>query len=113
MTAALPGLDRAGEVDRPGKQQQLFGQGGFTRIGVRDNAEGPAARHFARNPLRRRTRKVRGDGLEGRRVYNGSHGQRLAKRRAVYRLPGRKSIDLSTANMAPAQAPHNFAVQVN
>ncbi|MNY10036.1 hypothetical protein D3C86_1429900 [compost metagenome] len=35
-------LDRAGHVDGASVQQELLGEGGLTRVGVRDDGEGPA-----------------------------------------------------------------------
>ncbi len=46
--AALLGLDRAGHLDGAAEQQQLFGQGRFTRIGVRNDGKGAAFLDVAR-----------------------------------------------------------------
>ena len=40
-----PRLDLSGQVDRPALQQQLFGQGGLARVGVRDDGKGAAIGH--------------------------------------------------------------------
>jgi hypothetical protein len=48
MAAGLARLDRAsGDLDRAREQQQLFGQRGFTRIGVGDDGKGAAAAGFS------------------------------------------------------------------
>ena len=39
MARRLARLDAAGNTNRTGKQQQLFGERGFPRIGVRDDRE--------------------------------------------------------------------------
>ena len=40
------GLDRARKIDGAAEQQQLFGQGGFARVGMGDDGEGAALRNF-------------------------------------------------------------------
>ena len=64
MAAALARLDGAGQLDRAGEQQQLFGQRGLAGVRVGDDAEGAAARHFARGVGARRD--IGGDGLRHR-----------------------------------------------
>ena len=59
MAAALAALDGAGQLDRAGEQQQLFGERRLTGVGVGNDAEGAAARDFARD---RGGRLARGDG---------------------------------------------------
>jgi acyl CoA:acetate/3-ketoacid CoA transferase len=46
MARGFARLDRAGNLNRAREQQQLFGQGGFARVGVEDDGKGPAAAHF-------------------------------------------------------------------
>ena len=43
LDAVLLGLDLAGELDRAAEQQELFGERGFTGVGVGDDREGTAA----------------------------------------------------------------------
>ena len=49
VASGLARLDRAGNVDGPRKQQQLFGERGFTRVGVRDDGKRAATAHFRGN----------------------------------------------------------------
>lgn len=42
MARRLATFNRASELNRPAEQQQLFGKGGLTGIGVGDNGKGPA-----------------------------------------------------------------------
>ena len=42
----LVAFDRPGDVDGTAEEQQLFGEGGFTRVGVGDDREGAAACDF-------------------------------------------------------------------
>lgn len=42
----LVAFDRPGDVDGPAEEQQLLGEGGFTRVGVGDDREGAAACDF-------------------------------------------------------------------
>ncbi len=42
VPAGLPGLDGAGELDRPAEEEELFGQRRLSRVRVADDAEGPA-----------------------------------------------------------------------
>jgi hypothetical protein len=51
MAAALAALDGAGQLDRAREQQQLFGQRGLAGVGVGNDAEGAAARDFARDQM--------------------------------------------------------------
>ncbi len=46
MPACLPGLDGAGELDRPPEEEELLGQRRLPRIRVADDAEGPALVDF-------------------------------------------------------------------
>ena len=46
VARGLAALDRAGELDRAAEQQQLFGERGLAGVGVRDDGEGAATRHF-------------------------------------------------------------------
>jgi len=46
VARGLAGLDRAGDLDRARKQQELFGQRGFTRVGVGNDGKSPAAPGF-------------------------------------------------------------------
>ena len=47
MAAGLARLDRARDLDRAREQQQLLGQRGLARVGVRNDREGAAAAHLA------------------------------------------------------------------
>ena len=42
-------LNRTGHLNRTPEKQQLFGQGGFTRIRVRNDGEGTATRYLMVN----------------------------------------------------------------
>jgi hypothetical protein len=42
----LAGADGAGQVDGPGVEEELFGQSGLARVGMRDNGEGAPAGDF-------------------------------------------------------------------
>jgi hypothetical protein len=42
VSAGLPGLDGAGKLDRPAEEEEFFGERRLPRIGVADDAEGPA-----------------------------------------------------------------------
>jgi len=53
MATALARLDGTGQLNRARKQQQFFGQRGFTRIRVRNNAESTTAGDFARDQFQR------------------------------------------------------------
>ena len=53
VAARFTRLDGTGHLDRARKQQQFFRQRGLTRIRVGNDAEGAAARHFARDHGRR------------------------------------------------------------
>ena len=45
MATGFAGLDRAGNLNRTRKQQQLFGERGLARVGVGNDGKGtPAAR---------------------------------------------------------------------
>ena len=46
MARGLARLDRAGDLDRARKQQQLFGERGLARVRVGNDGEGAAAPHF-------------------------------------------------------------------
>ena len=46
MAVALLALDRARGLDRAAVEQELFGQRGFTGVGVRDDRKGPAPLDF-------------------------------------------------------------------
>ncbi len=46
VTRGALALDRTGEVDGSAVKQQLFGQGSFARVRVRDDGEGSAFCYF-------------------------------------------------------------------
>ena len=46
MARGLASLDRAGELDRAAEQQQLLGERGLAGVGVGNDGEGAATRHF-------------------------------------------------------------------
>ena len=49
--AGLARLDAAGDLDRAREQQQLFGQRGLARVGVRNDGKGAAAAHLVGSRL--------------------------------------------------------------
>ena len=49
MAPCLTTFNRTRFLNRISEQQQLFGHGGLTRIGVRNNSEGAATGHFLIN----------------------------------------------------------------
>ena len=46
VTVALLALDASSTLDSAPVQEQLLGQGGFTRVGVGDDGKGAASRNF-------------------------------------------------------------------
>ncbi len=46
VAGGLAALDGPGQLDRTPEQQQLFGEGGLAGVGVRNDGEGAATRHF-------------------------------------------------------------------
>ena len=52
MPRGTPGLDRAGQVDRPTVQEQLLGERGLTGVRVRDDRKSPATGNLVREALR-------------------------------------------------------------
>ena len=46
VARGLAALDGAGQLDRAAEQQQLLGERGLAGVGVRDDGEGAATRHF-------------------------------------------------------------------
>lgn len=46
MAGGFAAFDRTGQLDRTTKQQQLFSERGFTRVGMGDDGEGAAAVEF-------------------------------------------------------------------
>ena len=46
MARSLARLDRAGNLNRAGKKQELFGQCGFTGVGVGNDRKGATAAGF-------------------------------------------------------------------
>ncbi len=46
VTRGLAALDRAGELDRAAEQQQLFGERGLARVGMRNDGKRAPARRF-------------------------------------------------------------------
>ena len=46
MASGLARLDRTGNLDSSGEQQELFGQRGFTGVRVGDDGKGAAAAGF-------------------------------------------------------------------
>ena len=46
VARGLAALDGAGQLDRAAEQQQLLGERGLAGVGVRNDGEGAATRHF-------------------------------------------------------------------